>query len=101
MNTPTSAGLSGGAAAVASTPLSKAAHELTVFNRSASTDEVFFTIDGTTPTVGGANQYYLPVGGQVQVFVRQDSPGEFPAETTLNLQAISAAAWSIWVQMEQ
>lgn len=72
------------------------AHEIIIFNR--STGEVFITIDGATPTVAGVNQYYIPAvtGASLMIDVVQGEQSENNFVYPI-LQAISAAALSLWV----
>lgn len=59
-----------------------------VFNRGAA-NEIWFTTDGTTPTVGGDNCYVVLPGTALRV--EPSSPGT----TTVQLLCVSANAYSV------
>lgn len=62
--------------------------EIEVLNR-VGTDEIYFTIDGTTPTVGGENCYVLPAAmGSLKVPVRAST-------TVVKLISASACEYSV------
>lgn len=101
-NTPTAGALTAaaGVASVAFT-VPPTVSLLTVFNRTGA-GEVFITLDGSTPTVGGANQWFLPaIIGSVEIPVIEPNQSERAANATMTLYAISAAALSIWIESVQ
>ncbi len=105
--TANSKGLTGSSTAVTQqltgatgSPIAATAAQLIVTNRTGV--EVFMTVDGTVPTVGGANTYCLPASVGIQMVIvlprppDQDDAYKLP---NVSLQAIGAAAWSIWLEM--
>lgn len=92
-NTPASFGLSGAAATAASSVIPAERKLITVTNRSSS-PEVWITLDGSAPTVGGANSWYLASG------VSRTIPVLVATQTT-PISAIGSAAWAIWVEVNE
>jgi hypothetical protein len=100
-NTPVAWALSASANAVGTQVLEPDIHAITVVNRPTGTSEVFITLDGSTPTVGGNNQWYVPPGGIVTIPVATAPQAELASQTPVTLQAISATALSIWIEVDQ
>lgn len=73
------------------------AHNLEVVN--AGTGAAFITVDNSVPTVNGDNQFYVPAGGLLNLPLNQ--PEQAEGEINFMVQAISAAALSLWVTVTQ
>jgi pantoate kinase len=101
-NTPTAFAITAALNVVAAQAFGEPAHEITVYNRTGA-GEVFLTLDGSTPTVGGANQFYLPgiLGAAVVITVIWPNQAENPTGSFPTLKAISAAALSLYTIINQ
>lgn len=100
-NTPNSFAMSAVLNVAASQALTALAQIITVYNR--GTAEVFITVDGSTPTVGGNAQWYLPAPAGSSVEITMSGPnqaeagsGDYPV-----VQAISSAALLLYVVVNQ
>lgn len=95
-NTPVSFSLAASSSAPATQTLTVAAQQLSIVNRTGA-GEVFITIDGTPPTVGGTNQFFIPAAiTELVIDVAQGEQGEKDLDYLI-LQAISGSALSLWV----
>ncbi len=101
LNQPTSHGLGAGAGVAASWVIPRYVTLMTIENRLAS--EVSITVDGTTPVVGADNEYLLPgeIGATIQIPLTEVTPSDDANAPTPTLQAIGAAIWSFWIQVDQ
>jgi hypothetical protein len=97
-NTPNAFAITAALATVGTFTFTALVETITVYNRTG-TGEVFLTVDGSAPTVAGANQYYLPgvIGAAVSIPVSSPNQAENPTGSFPTLKAISAAALSLYV----
>jgi hypothetical protein len=67
----------------------------TIVNRSANS--IYFTVDGTVPTVAGDNTFVCPTGLTIAIPVLQPATANQaqPAGTTVKLIAGSSSAYSV------
>lgn len=100
--TPQSVALTASAAAVGSVTFATIVKLVTVYNRTG-TNEVFVTVDGSTPTVGGNNQFYVPgfIGASAQIPIASLNPVETPTGVFPTLRAISTGALSLYLVVNE
>lgn len=93
-NTPTSHNLTAAASAVGSWLLPVRPSLITVTNE--GTANAWATTDGSTPTVNGDDQYFIPAGGYEEIPIT-----EIAGTGPITIQAISPAALSLWIEVDQ
>jgi hypothetical protein len=81
------------AATVDTITLSSQYNRVEILNRSASGD-IFITVDGSTPTVGGNDTYVVPATG-VGTFVNPNWTNEPPISTVVKLISSGTPAYSV------
>jgi hypothetical protein len=97
-NTPTSHNLTAAASAVGSWACPVLATLITVTNE--GTAGAWVTVDGSTPSVNGDNQYFIPAGGYEEIPV-VEIPQSQGGSGTLTIKGISSAALSLWIEVDQ
>lgn len=84
------------AATVASVTLDPGSVSITVTNR-AGTGEIYFTVDGTTPTIGGTN-CYVSLGARTVLAKDAGPSGQFgggPSSAVVKLISTAALPYSV------
>ncbi len=73
------------ASTVTTVSLDEPYENIVVYNRSASTDEIWIRNDGTNPTVAGDDCYLVPAGKSVSIpaitSIAQKADGSIPGST--------------------
>lgn len=97
-NTPTSHNLTAAVGVVGSWTCPVLGHLLTVTNE--GTAAAWVTVDGSTPSVNGDDEFFVPSGGfeEIPVFEHSAAEGGNPP---LVVQAVSSAALSLYIEVDQ
>jgi hypothetical protein len=97
-NTPTSHNLTAAANTAGSWTCPVLASLITVTNE--GTANAWVTVDGSTPTVNGDGQYFVPTGGYEEIPIVENTAAE-GGTGTLTIKGISTGALSLWIEVDQ